>query len=49
MIRLLFVSDDPADVQRIVGLARAEMSIDNVMQPALSQEDYLEFLGDVAP
>ncbi len=26
-IRLLFVSDDPTDVQRIVGLTRAEITV----------------------
>jgi hypothetical protein len=41
-IRLLFVSDDPAEVQRIVGLARADLNVESMTQPALSQEDYLE-------
>ena len=36
-IRLLFLSDDPADVQRIVGLARAETLVRGVPQAALSR------------
>ena len=42
MIRLLFASDDPADVQRIVGLTRAEVICEGVSQAALTQETYLE-------
>jgi hypothetical protein len=42
MIRMLFSSDDPADVQRIVGLTRAEVLCEGLSQAALTQETYLE-------
>ena len=48
-IRLLFLSDDPADVQRIVGLARAETLARGVPQAALSQENYLESFLETLP
>ncbi len=41
-VRLLFVSEDPTDVQRIMGLTRAEILIAGVSQAVLSQESYLE-------
>ena len=44
-IRLLFDSDDPADVLKIVGLTRADVA----GQPALSQGPYLESLLDSLP
>ena len=48
MIRF-FVSDDPADVQRIVGLTRAEVICDGVSQAALTQETYLESFLETLP
>ena len=49
MIRLLFLSDDPADVQRIVGLTRAEVICEGVSQAALTQETYLESFLETLP
>ena len=49
VIRLLFVSDDPADVQRIIGLVRAEALVGGVPQAALSQESYLESFLESLP
>ncbi len=48
-IQLLFASDDPEDVQRVVGLTRAEIIVEGVSQAVLSQESYLEKILKTLP